>query len=135
MSRPIPWTKDRHDWFFSDSYRTVANIGLDYEWFGIDIGQCDAAANIQKFLLPALRTGEYYIYEIDGTIAVKELALHPVGLPATVAQSVLAATTEASREWVESFFKMPLRTGVRRYYDNCLYFFAYLALSGNYRMW
>ena len=135
MSRPIPWTHDRHDWFFSDSYRTVANIGLDYEWFGIDIGQCDAAANIQKFLLPALRTGEYYIYEIDGTIAVKELALHPVGLPATVAQSVLAATTEASREWVESFFKMPLREGKRRYYDNCLYFFAYLALSGNYRMW
>ena len=135
MSRPIPWTKDRHDWFFSDSYRTVANIGLDYEWFGIDIGQCDAAANIQKFLLPALRTGEYYIYEIDGTIAVKELALHPVGLPATVAQSVLAATTEASREWEESFFKMPLREGKRRYYDNCLYFFAYLALSGNYRMW
>ena len=76
-----------------------------------------------------------YIYEVDGTIAVKELALHPVGLPATVAQSVLAATTEASREWVESFYKMPLRTGKRRYYDNCLYFFAYLALSGNYRMW
>ncbi|MBQ7864576.1 MAG: xylanase, partial [Lachnospiraceae bacterium] len=135
MSRPIPWTHDRHDWFFSDSYRTVANIGLDYEWFGIDIGQCDAAANIQNFLLPALRTGEYYIYEIDGTIAIKELALHPVGLPATVAQSVLAATTEASREWVESFFKMPLREGKRRYYDNCLYFFAYLALSGNYRIW
>ena len=72
---------------------------------------------------------------IDGTIAIKELALHPVGLPSTVAQSVLAATTEASREWVETFYKMPLRTGKRRYYDNCLYFFAYLALSGNYRMW
>ena len=135
MSRPLPWSRDRHDWFFSDSYRTAANIGLDYEWFGIDIGQCDAAANIQKFLLPALRTGEFYIYEIDGTIAVKELCLHPVGLQVTVAQSVLAATTEASREWVESFFKMPLREGKRRYYDNCLYFFAYLALSGNYRMW
>lgn len=135
MNRTLPWTKDRHDWFFSDSYRTVANIGLDYEWFGIDIGQCDAAANIQKFLLPALRSEEYYIYEVDGTIAVKELVMHPLGLPATVAQSVLAATTEASREWVESFYKMPLRTGKRRYYDNCLYFFAYLALSGNYRMW
>ncbi|MBQ5851635.1 MAG: xylanase, partial [Lachnospiraceae bacterium] len=24
MSRPLPWTTDRHDWFFSDSYRTVA---------------------------------------------------------------------------------------------------------------
>ena len=24
MSRPLPWTTDRHDWFFSDAYRTVA---------------------------------------------------------------------------------------------------------------
>lgn len=135
MSRPIPWTHDRHDWFYSDSYRTIANIGLDYEWFGIDIGQCEAAENIQKFLLPALREDKFGIYEIDGRVASTEPALHPVGLKATVAQGVLAATTEASREWVETFYKMPLRTGVRRYYDNCLYLFAFLALSGNYRMW
>ena len=38
MHRKLPWTDDRHDWFYSDSYRTVANIGLDYEWFGIDEG-------------------------------------------------------------------------------------------------
>ena len=31
MCRKLPWTNDRHDWFYSDSYRTVANIGLDYE--------------------------------------------------------------------------------------------------------
>lgn len=135
MSRPLSWTTDRHDWFFSDSYRTVANIGLDYEWFGTDVGQCAAAACIQKFLQPSIKTGEYYIYEVDGTIAVRNMALHPVGLPATIAQSVLAAETDCSREWVESFYHMPLRTGVRRYYDNCLYFFAFLALSGNYRIW
>jgi len=135
MSRPLSWTKDRHDWFFSDSYRTVANIGLDCEWFGVDKGHCAAAANIQKFLKASIETGEYYIYEIDGTVAVQEVALHPVGLPATIAQSVLAAETEVSREWVLSFYKTPLRTGMRRYYDNCLYFFAFLALSGNYRMW
>jgi oligosaccharide reducing-end xylanase len=22
----------RHDWFYSDAYRTIANIALDYEW-------------------------------------------------------------------------------------------------------
>lgn len=135
MSRPLSWTTDRHDWFFSDSYRTVANIGLDYEWFGKDAGHCIAAANIQKFLEPSIKSGEYYIYEVDGRVAVKEVALHPVGLPATIAQSVLAAETDCSKAWVESFYNTPLRTGVRRYYDNCLYFFAYLALSGNYRMW
>lgn len=135
MSRPLPWTKDRHDWFFSDSYRTAANIGLDYEWFGIDAGQRKAADNIQRFLIDAGRKDTYYIYEVDGSIAVKDVALHPVGLPATVAQASLAADNEFTREWVEKFWNMEMRTGIRRYYDNCLYFFAFLALSGNYRIW
>lgn len=134
MSRPLPWSKDRHDWFFSDSYRTVANIGLDYEWFGEDKGQCVAAENIQKFLIEDSRRETYHIYELDGSKAA-DVALHPVAIPATIAQSVLAGETEYSREWVERFWNMPMRTGRWRYYDNCLYMFAFLALSGNYRIW
>lgn len=134
MSRPIPWTRDRHDWFYSDAYRTAANIGLDAEWFGVDAGHFAAAKNIQKFLTEDARKGHYYIYEIDGRIAGEE-ALHPVAITVTVAQSVLAGETEYSREWIERFWNLPMRTGDRRYYDNCLYFFAFLALSGNYRMW
>ena len=26
----------RHDWYYSDAYRTIANIGLDYAWFAAD---------------------------------------------------------------------------------------------------
>ena len=37
--------------------------------------------------------------------------------------------------WIERLWNTPLREGERRYYDNCLYFFAYMALSGNYRIW
>lgn len=134
MSRPIPWTRDRHDWFYSDAYRTAANIGLDAEWFGVDAGHFAAAKNIQKFLTEDARKGHYYIYEIDGRIAGEE-ALHPVAITVTVAQSVLAGETEYSKEWIDRFWNLPMRTGDRRYYDNCLYFFAFLALSGNYRMW
>ena len=36
---------------------------------------------------------------------------------------------------VRQFWNTPLRQGKRRYYDNCLYFFAVLALSGNYRIY
>ena len=71
---------------------------------------------------------------LDGRVA-GDKALHPVAIIATVAQSTLAACSEYSKEWVEHFFQMPLRAGERRYYDNCLYLFAYLALSGNYRIW
>jgi len=134
MSRPIPWTRDRHDWFYSDAYRTAANIGLDAEWFGVDAGHFAAAKNIQKFLTEDARKGHYYIYEIDGRVAGEE-ALHPVAITVTVAQSVLAGETEYSKEWIDRFWNLPMRTGDRRYYDNCLYFFAFLALSGNYRIW
>lgn len=135
MSRGLSWTTDRHDWFFSDSYRTAANIGLDYEWFGTDEGQRAAADRIQDFLIEDCRKGQYYIYEVDGSIAVKDFVLHPIAITATVAQASLASKSEFCREWVETFWKLPMRTGIRRYYDNCLYFFAYLALSGNYRIW
>lgn len=136
MSRKLPWTNDRHDWFYSDAYRTAANIGLDYEWFKKDAGQIKAAYNIQRALLSDMRNDTYHIYEVDGTIA-GEKALHPYGITATVAQSVLALDEldDIAKEWVNTFFNMPLRTGNRRYYDNCLYLFAFLALSGNYRIW
>lgn len=134
MSRKLDWTDDRHDWFYSDSYRTVANIGLDHEWFGEDRGQRAAADNIQKFMISDMKKDAYHVYELDGRIA-EETPLHPVAITATIAQASLAADNAYTKEWVERFWKLPLRTGGRRYYDNCLYFFAFLALSGNYRIW
>ena len=135
MDRKLKWTTDRHDWFYSDAYRTVANISLDYLWFGIDKGQMKACSNIQNFLLADMRADDYHIYETDGRVAGPK-ALHPFGITATVAEGALAGPlNEISLEWVKTFYNMPLRTGERRYYDNCLYFFAFLALSGNYRIY
>lgn len=142
MSRPLPWTTDRHDWFFSDAYRTVANIGLDYEWFGIDEGQYEAPEKLLRFLDARWDEDPFEIYEVDG-ISLHEPALHPVGLQVTTTQGILSVlgrtkdeeSIRIAKKWLEEFFRMPLREGDRRYYDNCLYFFAFLALSGNYRIW
>ena len=142
MSRPLPWTTDRHDWFFSDAYRTVANIGLDYEWFGIDEGQYEAPEKLLRFLDARWDENPFKIYEVDGT-SLHKPALHPVGLQVTTTQGILAVlgrtkdeeSVRIAKKWLEEFFRMPLREGNRRYYDNCLYFFAFLALSGNYRIW
>ena len=136
MKKPLPWGGPRHDWFFSDAYRTAANIGLDYEWFGIDVGQCAAAERIQKTLIEDGRKGEYHIYEIDGT-PVEGGALHPVGITVTVAQASLACHNDDSlvKDWLDLIWKLSYRTGKWRYYDNCLFMFALLALTGNYRMW
>lgn len=136
MSRRLPWMNERHDWFFSDSYRTAANIGLDFEWFGKDIGQCSGPERLRETLDPD-KDGICAIYETDGT-PLGEPAKHPLGLIATTAQSVLSSPSplsERSRRWVERFWSEPMRTGKYRYYDNCLYFFALLALSGNYRIY
>lgn len=124
----------RHDWFYSDSYRVAANIGLDYEWFGPDQWEMDCANRIQRFFAVNVPDGDYRIYEIDGT-GLEEKALHPTAIIATNAQAALAADGEWALQWVRKLWETPLREGERRYYDNCLYFLAFLALSGNYRIW
>ena len=145
MNRPIPWSKERHNWFFSDAYRTAANIGLDYEWCKTDVGQIAAVARLQHTLGVVNKENPYQIYEVDGT-PLGQPALHPVAILVTTAQASLAVegplsldnedeTKRVAAQWVEKFWQEPLRTGDRRYYDNCLYLFAFLALSGNYRIW
>ena len=89
MSRPLPWAGDRHDWFYSDAYRTAANIGLDYEWCGEDAGQRVAAERLQYCLGVTHKENPYRIFEVDGTPIDKE-ALHPIGILATTAQASLA---------------------------------------------
>ena len=71
---------------------------------------------------------------IDGT-RLEEKALHPVAIIATNAQASLAANGPYGTECIKKFWNTPLRKGDRRYYDNFLYMFAMLALSGNYRIY
>lgn len=124
----------RHDWYYSDSYRTVANIGLDYLWFAADEWECGNADKIQRFFCEMEKGRMDGVYLVDGT-KLDEPARHPVAVVATNAQASLAAKGPYAGECVRRFWDTPLRKGERRYYDNCLYFFALLALSGRYRIW
>ncbi|MGG1637509.1 glycosyl hydrolase family 8 [Paenibacillus sp. NRS-1760] len=119
--------------FFSDAYRVAANIGLDYEWFRKDPWQIDQSNRIQAFFRN-IDVSDYRRYTIEGK-PFDEPALHPIGLLATNAMASLAADGPDSAYFVRLFWDTPLRTGERRYYDNCLYFFSLLALSGNYRIY
>lgn len=128
----------RHDWYYSDSYRTIANIALDYEWASKDTefgSWCkETTENLQLFFEKTVKDHARDTYTIDGTVLMQD-ALHPVAITATNAQASLAAGGEFAKDCVTKFWNTPLRTGDRRYYDNCLYLFAMLALSGNYRIW
>jgi oligosaccharide reducing-end xylanase len=122
-----------HHHFYSDSYRVAANIGLDYEWFRGDVWEKAEADNIQAFFADK-HADDYRIYAIDGK-AMEEKVLHPTGLIATNAMATLATGGKNAKALVDLFWNTPVRTGARRYYDNCLYMFAMLALSGNYRIY
>lgn len=119
--------------FFSDSYRVALNIGLDSVWFGKTDYLTDAVDRIQAFFVDK-DPNDYRRYKIDGE-PFEEKSLHPVGLIATNAAGSLATSGENAKKMVDLFWNTPVRTGDRRYYDNCLYFFSLLALSGKYKIW
>ena len=129
------YSRDDHHLFYSDSYRVALNIGLDSVWFGATDALTAAMNRLQKFFCEtnpgALNN---YVYEIDGT-RIEQPILHPVALIATNAAASAVASGENARQCVEKFWNTPLRTGDRRYYDNFLYLFSFMLLSGNYRIW
>ena len=47
----------------------------------------------------------------------------------------IASGSAFAEEYLRAFWQTPLRTGKRRYYDNCLYFFSLLMLAGMYRIY
>ena len=135
--------KQRHDWFFSDAYRTIANIAMDSCWSGENAELADLAAKIQRFFIEDRKGIDDGIFEIDGTL-VEDHAKHNIGLLATNAEGSLAVLNnskadekakEYARQYVLKLWNTPMQTGKYRYYDNCLYMFAMLALSGNYRIY
>lgn len=120
--------------FYSDAYRVAMNIGLDAAWFHEDESLGDIIDRLQKFFSDNTKLGEYYNYMIDGS-ALAQPALHPVAIIATNAAGSLAGRGKYRLDWVKDFWNMPLRTGDRRYYDNCLYFFCLLMLAGRYKIY
>lgn len=124
----------RHDWYYSDAYRTIANMAMDYLWFAADPWQVENANRLQKFYWEEQAEHWDGVFLTDGT-RLKEKALHPVAIIAVNAQASLAADGPYAKACVEKLWNTPLRKGNRRYYDNFLYLFAMLALSGNYRIY
>ncbi|MCR5418528.1 MAG: xylanase [Lachnospiraceae bacterium] len=124
----------RHDWYYSDAYRTIINTAVDAVWCGKKQWSEDNAARFLTFFNARLEDGTWdRVFLIDGTL-LEEKALHPVAVMAANA-SCAVFDKEAAKPWMEKFLENGLRDGVRRYYDNCLYFFVYLLLSGNYRIY
>ena len=109
-------------------------MAMDYLWFAADPWQVENANRLQKFYWEEQVEHWDGVFLTDGT-RLKEKALHPVAIIAVNAQASLAADGPYTKACVEKLWNTPLRKGNRRYYDNFLYLFAMLALSGNYRIY
>ena len=126
FDKPWPW--------YSDAYRVMINIGLDSLWFGRRPEYADLARRIQTFLATQLPEENYRACLLDGT-RCDEPAMHPTAITAACAASVIAGQSDQAGQWLRRFAALPLRKGPRRYYDNCLYFFCLLMLTGHYRIY
>ena len=133
----------KHDWYYSDAYRTILNIALDHIWFDRDDWQTEEGARFLHCMCENVGVSNWgKVLDVDGTVRSED-ALHPVAVIATNAAAAAlinlsdpsTPAAEHARFCLDRFWNTPLRTGDRRYYDNCLYFFSFLLLSGRYRIY
>ena len=122
-----PWA------YYSDAYRVAENIALDRIWFGPHPDEDVIATRIQDFFAKQ-DTADLRAYELDGT-PCSEPAMHPTAILAILGAASAASESSHRLKFLQMFAEMPMRTGKRRYYDNCLYFFCLLMLTGNYRIY
>lgn len=127
--RPEP-TRGHSD-FYSDAYRCLINLAVDAMYCGEEQEASDIARRQAEFFFQRDHDERWLEFTIAGEPTGRP-SLHPVGLQATLACASILSDDEASRYWEQNFAELPLRQGDRRYYDNLLYFFSFLALSGWY---
>ncbi|MBQ0043808.1 MAG: glycoside hydrolase [Bacteroidales bacterium] len=136
--------------FRYDSWRVPMNIALDYSWACADKEwQNNYANTIQSFLYSQGIDDFVDQYNVDGTTpdfiwsagqsAYQGNGLrHSVGFVATAAAVTLAADNDICGEFVERLWNSknePYEDGYfDAYYDGLLRLFAFMHLSGNYRV-
>ena len=134
--------------FRYDSWRVPMNITLDYEWscadgewqrqYGEKIQNFFYSQGVDKFLDQYRPDGTVpEDYEILGAGGFRKLR-HSIGLVATTAAASLMCSHEKSKEFVDQLWNMkhePFEDGYfDAYYDGLLRLFAFMHLSGNYRV-
>ena len=127
------------DAFRFDSWRVPMNIALDYSWSCADREWQHAYGNkIQDFLYGQGIDTFVNQYNVDGTMLPDSLQMgkpsHAPGLVATAAAVSLVCTHAKSREFVQRLWDSRPTPGFNYYYDGLLRLFAFMHLSGKYRV-
>jgi oligosaccharide reducing-end xylanase len=134
--------------FRYDSWRVPMNITLDYEWSCADgEWQRQYGETIQNFLYSQGVDTFVDQYRTDGTLPEGDEILqaggfrklrHSIGLVATSAAASMMCSHDKSKAFVDGLWNakhVPFEDGYfDAYYDGLLRLFAFMHLSGNYRI-
>ena len=134
--------------FRYDSWRVPMNIALDYEWSCADIEwQQQYGEKVQNFFYSQGVNTFMDQYRTDGTLPEGNEILgaggfrklrHSIGLVATTAAASVMCSHDKSKEFVDALWNakhVPFEDGYfDAYYDGLLRLFAFMHLSGNYRV-
>ena len=124
------------------------NIALDYEWSCADREwQQKYGETIQKFFYSQGIDTYVDQYRVDGTLPEGDEILqaggfrklrHSVGLAATLAAASVMCSHDINKEFVQALWNVrhePAEDGYfDAYYEGLLRLFAFMHLSGNYRI-
>jgi oligosaccharide reducing-end xylanase len=118
--------------FAADSWRSVSNWSVDYDWWRKDERETVLSDRIQKFLYSQGIDRFVNRYTLEG----KPLSTtHSPGMLSTTAVGSFAATPgPTSKAFVEELWNTPIPSGEQRYYDGMLYLMSMMHCSGNFRI-
>lgn len=117
--------------FSYDSWRSVSNWSVDYEWWKKDPQETVLSGRIQTFLNSQGIDTFADRYTLDG----KPLSTrHSIGMVATTAVGSLASSGPIADAFVNELWNAPIPSGEQRYYDGMLYLMSLLHCSGNFRI-
>lgn len=118
--------------FGYDSWRSVSNWSVDFDWWQKDRREVVLSDRIQKFLSSQGIDKFADRYTLDG----KPLSSrHSTGMLATTAVGSFAATPgPIATSFVEALWNTPIPSGEQRYYDGMLYLMSMMHASGNFRI-
>lgn len=135
--------------FRYDSWRVPMNMTLDYEWSGADAAwQRQYGERIQNFFYSQGINDFVDQYRIDGSLPEGDEILragdygpklrHSIGLVATTAAASVMCSHDKRKEFVDALWNAkhePFDDGYfDGYYDGLLRLFAFMHLSGHYRV-
>ena len=134
--------------FRYDSWRVPMNIALDYEWSCADREwQRDYGERIQNFLYSQGIDSFVDQYRVDGSLPEGNEILgaggfrklrHSIGLVATAAAASVMCSHDKRKEFIKALWEAkhePFEDGYfDAYYDGLLRLFAFMHLSGHYRI-